>query len=380
MLNLIKYRLGSTKIGFGSQFRHSSKTAVSKQDVLSDSAPPITAGILSIIPNNTDLVALEKQDELIKRKRKLAKEITKMRKMKPVSPGLRWYRAPIYPYLHKGKPIRELTIAKRNTGGRNNTGKITVRHRGGGHKRRIRRVDFFRWEGGRHTVQRIEYDPGRSSHIALLKSNETGKLSYIIACDGLRAGDMVESFRKGISNSFMKEMGGKVDSAILSVRTSQRGNCLPISMIPIGAIVHNVGITPVGPGKFCRSAGTYARVLSKIPDNKRAIIRLQSGEHRYVSLNACATLGVVSNIDHQNRSLGKAGRSRWRGIRPSVRGLAMNKCDHPHGGGRGKSKSNKLSMSPWGQLAKGYKTRRGKNQNKMKVKDRPRGKGARSTR
>lgn len=341
---------------------------------------PINVQLLKVVPNDADLVTLEKQDALIKRRRKLSKEITKLKKLKPVSPGLRWYRAPIYPYLHKGRPVRSLTVAKRGTGGRNNSGKITVRHRGGGHKRRIRIVDFSRFKPGEQTVQRIEYDPGRSAHIALLKHNKTGELSYILACDGLRAGDTVESYRNGVPENLLQEMGGKIDPAILSVRTAQRGNCLPISMIPIGAIIHNVGITPVGSGKFCRAAGTYARVIAKFQDKKKAIVRLQSGEQRYVSLEACATLGVVSNIDHQNRSLGKAGRSRWRGIRPTVRGVAMNKCDHPHGGGRGKSKSKKLSMSPWGQLAKGYKTRKGKNQSRMKVKDRPRGKSGKAMR
>lgn len=342
-----------------------------------DEATSISPQMLKIIPDTSDIATLEKQDELIKRRRKLSKEITQMKKLKPVSPGLRWYRSPIYPYLYKGRPIMSLTEAKRGKGGRNHSGKITVRHRGGGHKRRIRLVDFSRTEPGQQTVERIEYDPGRTSHIALLKHNTSGALSYIIACDGLRAGDTVESYRKGIPQDLLNEMGGKVDPAILSVRTAQRGNCLPISMIPIGSIVHNVGITPIGPGKFCRAAGTYARIISKTPEKRKAIVRLQSGEHRFVSLEACATIGMVSNIDHQNRSLGKAGRSRWLGIRPTVRGVAMNKCDHPHGGGRGKSKSKKLSMSPWGQLAKGFKTRRGKTQNRMKVKDRPRGKEAR---
>ncbi|SCU95125.1 LADA_0G13674g1_1 [Lachancea dasiensis] len=343
-------------------------------------ATPVSVQMLKIVPNDTDLVTLEKQDALIKRRRKLSKEITRLKKLKPVSPGLRWYRAPIYPYLHNGRPVRALTVAKRSNGGRNHTGRITVRHRGGGHKRRIRLVDFTRFTPGEQTVQRIEYDPGRSAHIALLKHSATGELSYILACDGLRAGDVVESYRKGVPDNLLQEMGGKIDPAILSVRTAQRGNCLPVSMIPVGAIIHNVGITPVGPGKFCRAAGTYARVVAKLPEKSKAIIRLQSGEQRYVALEACATMGVVSNIDHQNRSLGKAGRSRWRGIRPTVRGVAMNKCDHPHGGGRGKSKSKKLSVSPWGQLAKGYKTRRGKNQNRMKVKDRPRGKSGKAMR
>ncbi|AET40215.1 mitochondrial 54S ribosomal protein uL2m Ecym_5467 [Eremothecium cymbalariae DBVPG len=385
LLTSLRAGFASTGLGIKTQMRLLYRSSTLLQQIPTNNNDPtlpmtgINASMLSIVPNDTDLVTLEKQDELIKRRRKLSKEVTKMKKLKPVSPGLRWYRSPIYSYLHKGRPILALTIAKRGKGGRNNSGKITVRHRGGGHKRRLRLVDFKRWDAGAHTVKRIEYDPGRSAHIALVKSHQTGNLSYILACDGLRAGDTVESYRRGIPSTLLQEMGGKIDPAILSVHTAQRGNCLPISMLPIGAIVHNVGITPVGPGKFCRAAGTYARILSKIPEKKKAVIRLQSGEHRYVSIDACATLGVVSNIDHQNSSLGKAGRSRWLGIRPTVRGVAMNKCDHPHGGGRGKSKSKKLSMSPWGQLAKGYKTRRGKNQNRMKVKDRPRGKAGRAS-
>ncbi|XDT05539.1 Ribosomal protein L2 signature [Nakaseomyces glabratus] len=366
---------------FGSGLGLSGHVTLLQRSLFSTHTPllnEINAKLLTIVPHDEDIVALERQDELIRRRRKLAKETTVMKKLKPVSPGLRWWRRPIYPYLHKGKPMRFLTVAKRGTGGRNHHGKITVRHRGGGHKRRIRLVDFYRRKAGSQTVQRIEYDPGRSAHIALLKHDETGELSYILACDGLREGDIVESYRQGVPESLLKEMHGKLDPAILSVKTAQRGNCLPISMIPIGSVVHNVGITPVGKAKFCRAAGTYARIISKIPEKKKAVIRLQSGEHRYVSIEACATMGVVSNIEHQNASLGKAGRSRWLGIRPTVRGVAMNKVDHPHGGGRGKSKSNKLSMSPWGQLAKGYKTRRGKNQNRMKVKDRPRGKKERT--
>lgn len=347
----------------------------------------LTPHILKIVPNTSDITLLEKQDELLRRRRKLAKETVKLKTFKPISPSLRWLRYPIYPHLHKGKPVRFLTVHKNKNSGRNNQGRITVRHRSGRfHKRRIRLVDFFRSVPGKQTVQRIEYDPGRTGHIALLKHNETGKLSYILACDGLREGDVVESFRHNNSNNNSQAQGqtqvqtqvqnqGQRGMELLDqVNTIQRGNCLPLEMIPIGTVIHNVGITPIGPAKFCRAAGTYARLLTKLPEKKKAVVRLQSGEHRYVSLKACATIGVVSNVEHQLRSLGKAGRSRWLGRRPSVRGVAMNKCDHPHGGGRGKSKSNKLSMSPWGQLAKGYKTRRGKNQNRMKVKDRPRGK------
>ncbi|QPG75632.1 mitochondrial 54S ribosomal protein rml2 [Brettanomyces nanus] len=318
---------------------------------------------------------------LTRRQLELSKEKVAMKKMKPTSPGLRWWRKPIYPYLWKGKPYRELTATRVSQSGRNNTGRITVRHRGGGHQRRLRLIDYKRIESGPQTVVRIEYDPNRTAHIALVKHNETGKLSYIVACEGLRAGDEVESFRAGIPARLIKEMGGKIDPAILSVRISRKGNCLPISMVPIGTIIHNIGERKNGAAKYCRAAGAYGRVVTKIPEKDKAVVQLQSGEQRYISLEACATLGVTSNSAHHNESYGKAGRSRHRGIRPTVRGVAMNNCDHPMGGGRGKSKSNKLSMSPWGVLAKGgYKTRRGKNVNRNKVKDRPRGKEARSGR
>ncbi|KAH3662840.1 hypothetical protein OGATHE_004416 [Ogataea polymorpha] len=236
-------------------------------------------------------------------------------------------------------------------------------------------VEIRTQAAGPQTVVRIEYDPNRTAHIALIKHNETGEFSYIIACEGLREGDEVESFRSGIPDRIMQEMGGKIDPAILAVRISRKGNCLPISLIPVGTIVYNVGEHKNGPAKYCRAAGTYARVVAKDPGKKRAVVQLQSGEQRYVNLEACATLGVTSNAAHHNESLGKAGRNRNKGIRPTVRGVAMNKVDHPLGGGRGKSKSNKPPMSPWGILAKGgFKTRTGKHVNKNKVKDRPRGK------
>lgn len=330
---------------------------------------------LKLVPDNTDMTDLERQDQLIRRQAKELSANVKMKKLKPTSPGLRWWRRPLYPYLWKGGPIKLLTMRLVSQSGRNNSGRITVRHRGGGHQRRLRFIDFQRKEQGPQTVVRIEYDPNRTSHIALLKHNKTGKLSYIIACDGLRAGDVVESFRSGITPQLWADMGYKNDPAILNAKTAHKGNCLPISMIPTGAVIHNVGEHKNGPAKYCRSAGTYARVISKIPERGRAIISLASGEQRYISIELCATIGIVSNLAHSLESLGKAGRSRYRGIRPTVRGVAMNKCDHPMGGGRGKSKSNKLSCSPWGVLAKGgYKTRRGKNQNKNKVQDRPRGK------
>ncbi|CAN6603169.1 large ribosomal subunit protein uL2m [Trichomonascus vanleenenianus] len=332
---------------------------------------------MELVPlgQKSNLNELERQDKEVTKQMKLAKEIVKMKKLKPISPSMRWYRRPIYPYLHKGSPVRQLTIPKKKRGGRNHHGRITVRHQGGGHKRRIRIIDFFRVEGGEHTVQRIEYDPNRSSHIALLKNNETGGLSYIAACVGMRAGDVVESFRKGIPQRIMDKMGGETDPSILASHIARKGNCLPLRNIPLGTVIHNIGITRNGPAKFCRAAGTYGRLYEKHEHNNRAVVRLKSGEYRYVALDACATVGIVSNPAHQHRMLGKAGRARNLGIRPTVRGLAMNNVDHPHGGGRGKSKGNKHSQSPWGVLSKGgFKTRRGKNVNRMLVKERPRGK------
>ncbi|ODV59306.1 mitochondrial 54S ribosomal protein uL2m [Ascoidea rubescens DSM 1968] len=320
---------------------------------------------LEIITENTHLTELENLDNLNEKRKLLSKEHVRIKKHKPTNPGIRWFRRPIHEHLHKGKPIRHLTIPKKQWGGRNNSGQITVRHRGGGHRRRIRIIDYNRWESGKQTVVRIEYDPNRSAHIALLKHNKTEELSYIIAGEGLRAGDTVESFRKGFDKD--------VDASLLASTICAKGNCLKLSMIPVGTIINNIGILENGPARFCRGAGTFGRLMQKIPEKNRAIVKLKSGELRYVSLEAIATIGVVSNASHQLEMWGKAGRARRRGIRPTVRGVAMNKRDHPHGGGRGKSKSNKLSMSPWGQLAKGYKTRRGKHVNKMKVKDRPRG-------
>lgn len=356
--------------------RPTSKSGTTKEEI--DSAAVLAElKSLQIVPLGQQISQndLEKQDDSLKRRRKLAKAAVQMKKPKPSSPSLRWYRTPIYPYLHKGGPVRELTVAKRKQSGRNNRGRITVRHQGGGHKRRIRLVDFFRLDQGPNTVVRIEYDPGRSGHIALIENNATGALSYILACEGLRAGDAVESFRGGIPQEVIDSMGGSLDPAMLSSHTAQRGNCLPLNMIPLGTIIHNIGIAAKGPGKLCRSAGTYGRLFELHPESERAVIRLQSGEYRYVAIDACATIGMVSNPDHQHKSLGKAGRARHMGIRPTVRGVAMNKIDHPHGGGRGKSKSKKISMSKWGVKAKsGFKTRRGKNMNRMLVKDRPRGK------
>lgn len=335
---------------------------------------------LTLVPfgQKANLNELEKQDQEMKRQLKLFKTSVKMKVYKPRTPSLRWWRYPVYPYLHKSGPVWQLTVPKKQHSGRNNTGRITVRGRGGGFKRRLRLVDFYRLESGEHNVERIEFDPNRSGHIALIKHKETGALSYILACAGLRAGDTVESFRHGIPQRIIEKMGGQNDPGIFASHTAKKGNCLPLNLIPLGTIIHNIGISKIGPAKFCRSAGTFGRLFEKLPEKNRAVVRLQSGELRYVALEACATIGMVSNPDHQHISLGKAGRARNLGWRPIVRGVAQNKCDHPLGGGRGKSKSNKIPVSPWGVIAKsGYKTRRGKKQNRMKIVDRPRGKAKR---
>lgn len=229
-----------------------------------------------------------------------------------------------------------------------------MRHRGGGHKRRIRTVDFNRMESGRHIVERIEHDPGRSAHIALLTNGETGAKSYIVAPQGMRAGEQIESYRKGIPQALLDSLGGATDAGMIAAKTAWRGNCLPLHMIPTGTIVYNVGLRKGGRAQLCRSAGTFAMVVNKNDGNPKTAmyvdVRLKSGEVRRIHKDACATIGIASNLNYNRRQLGKAGRSRWLGIRPTVRGLAMNAADHPHGGGRGKSKGNVQPVSPWGQL------------------------------
>lgn len=309
-----------------------------------------------------------------------------LRSYKPRTPGIRHLRRPVNDHLWKGRPVQKLTFPKRGhgKGGRNHTGRVTIRHRGGGHKRRIRTVDFSRIAPGPHLVERIEHDPGRSAHIALVRSQQTQKLSYILAAEGMRAGDVVQSYMSGIPEDLWKSMGGAVDPGVLAARTAWRGNCLPLHMIPVGTLVFNVGLYAGKGGQLCRSAGSFATVIAKGGDfqgrandtsrtqagglgteeekkplsqrekqkieraTQHVTIRLQSGEVRLIHKDCCATVGVASNPNHQYSQLGKAGRSRWLNIRPTVRGLAMNAADHPHGGGRGKSKGNVDPKSPWG--------------------------------
>ncbi|KAI0354725.1 mitochondrial ribosomal protein subunit L2 [Trametes cingulata] len=334
---------------------------------------------------------------------------------KPITPGIRHLKRPLSPHLYQGRPLRELTVPLRKRGGRNNHGRITVRHRGGGHKQRIRIVDFMRTDPGPCDVVRIEYDPGRSAHIALIKNRDPnlcgGKVwSYILAPDNLRAGDVVESFRQGIPDGLVpgfvdsKEVRGKtlqkkeeeeksqtqtastasLAFGVLRSITIKPGNVVPLRLIPPGTIIHNVALNPQGRAILVRSAGTFAQVVLHDDQGKYTHVRLQSGEVRKVLQDCVATVGKVSNPLWKNRNLGKAGRNRWLGRRPRVRGMAMNRCDHPHGGGRGKSKGNKQPRSIWGWLTKGKRTRKPgpkgpKNSNKMVVRERPRGKEKRGS-
>ena len=254
-----------------------------------------------------------------------------LRVYKPRTPGLRHLKRPINDHLWKGEPYKQLTFPKKGQGrgGRNNRGRITTRHRGGGHKRRIRMVDFQRISPGAHSVERIEYDPNRSSHIALLTDQKTKDKSYIVAAEGMRAGDTVQSYRAGIPSELLRSMGGVIDPGVLATKTALRGNCLPIRLIPVGTQIYCVGSQKDKGAVFCRSAGTYAIIVSKDETRrkvKEVAVRLQSGEVRKVDPEACATIGIASNPNFHFRQLGKAGRARWLGRRPTVRGVAQNAC------------------------------------------------------
>ena len=251
--------------------------------------------------------------------------------------------------LWKGKPVKALTEGLNQKGGRNNAGRITAFHRGGGHKRSYRMVDFRRVNFDKvGTVERLEYDPNRTAFIALV-TYDGGEQAYIIAPQRLAAGDKVVSS--------------------LSTVDVKPGNAMPLERMPVGTIVHNVELKPRKGGQIARSAGAYAQYVGR--DQGWAILRLNSGEQRRVHGTCLATVGAVSNQDHANTSLGKAGRARWLGIRPTTRGVVMNPVDHPHGGGEGKSgQGNPHPVSPWGQPTKGYKTRHNKRTNKFIVKRR----------
>jgi len=268
-------------------------------------------------------------------------------KCKPTSPGRRFLVKVVSPELHKGEPYRPLLEAQDRTGGRNSAGRITQRHIGGGHKQKYRIIDFRRNKDGiPATVERLEYDPNRTTHIALLLYAD-GERRYIIAPGKVAVGDQLMS---GV-NSPMKP-----------------GNCMPLRNIPIGSVVHCIEMKPGKGAQIARSAGTGVQLIAR--EGAHATLRLRSGEVRKVPAECRATLGEVSNSEHNLRSIGKAGAMRWRGVRPTVRGVVMNPVDHPHGGGEGRTSGGRHPVSPWGTPAKGYKTRTNKRTTKMIVRRR----------
>lgn len=257
-----------------------------------------------------------------------------VRKLKPTSAGRRFQTVSDFVEITKKAPEKALTEGLTKKAGRNNNGRVTARRRGGGHKRLYRIIDFKRdkWDVPA-TVAAIEYDPNRSARIALLNYAD-GEKRYILAPVGIGAGDKV--------------LAGETADI-------KPGNALPIQRIPVGTIIHNIELQPGAGGKFCRSAGTYAQLVAK--EGKYALLRMPSGEVRKVLVTCTATVGQVGNIHHETISIGKAGRNRWKGRRPKVRGVAMNPVDHPLGGGEGRSSGGRHPVSPWGKPTKGYKTR-----------------------
>jgi large subunit ribosomal protein L2 len=268
-------------------------------------------------------------------------------KIRPITPGQRQYVKVVTPGLYKGRPVPHLVEHKPKKGGRNVHGEITMRHQGGGHKQLYRKVDFKRDKDGINAkVERLEYDPNRTSYIALIKYAD-GELAYIIAPQRLAPGDTVVA-------------GPRVDI--------RPGNALPLENIPVGTIIHNIEMKAGRGGQIARSAGTYAQLVGK--DAGYAQLRLSSGEMRMVPASGYATIGAVSNPDHQNQKIGKAGRKRWMGIRPTVRGEAMNPVDHPLGG---RTRGGRHPVSPWGLPAKGKKTRKKKRSDAMIIRRRRKG-------
>jgi large subunit ribosomal protein L2 len=261
---------------------------------------------------------------------------------KPTSKGLRALIQIDRSELHKGRPVKSLTEGLRHSGGRNNKGRITTRHIGGGHKQLYRLVDFKRTirdvEG---KVERLEYDPNRTSFIALINYAD-GQRQYILAPQRLKVGDKV----------------------IATDRADVKpGNAMPLKNMPMGTIVHNVEMRPGKGGQMARSAGTFVQLVAR--DNGKAQIKLASGEIRLVPEDCFATVGAVSNPDHMNTAIGKAGRNRWKGVRPTVRGVVMNPVDHPHGGGEGRTSGGRHPVTPWGKGTKGTKTRKNKRTDHM---------------
>ncbi|KAJ3099237.1 hypothetical protein HK100_004931 [Physocladia obscura] len=273
-----------------------------------------------------------------------------MKVYKPTSPGSRNRRHPTRFHLHKGSCIKRLSYGKKSTGGRNEFGRVTVRHRGSGHKRRVRVIDFQRNIPGPHQIVRLEYDPNRSADLALLRNLSTNEFSYIIHVAGTEPGTIVHSYRQGIPST------RKGEDPIPKNQLVQPGNCLRLRDIPVGTLVNNISLQPDGPAQICRSAGVSAQLIATDVKTGYAQIKLTSKEVRLLSIDCIATIGVVGNKDHHHTNLGKAGSKRHKGIRPTVRGIHQNPCDHPHGGGSN-SKGNKHPRTPWGWLTKGWKTK-----------------------
>ena len=270
-------------------------------------------------------------------------------KVKPTSPGRRALVKVVTPGLHKGAPHWALTAPQGKTTGRNNQGRITMRHKGGGHKQHYRMIDFRRNKDGIPArVERLEYDPNRSAHLALLLYAD-GERRYVLAPKGVMAGAQLVS---------------GVEAPI------KAGNALPLRAIPVGTLVHCIEMLPGKGAQIARSAGASAQLLAR--EGSYAQLRLRSGEIRKVHVDCRATIGEVGNEEHNLESIGKAGRKRWRGVRPTVRGVAMNPIDHPHGGGEGRTAAAQPPVSPWGVQTKGYKTRRNKRTQVMIVRDRRR--------
>ncbi|KAL2914124.1 mitochondrial 54S ribosomal protein rml2 [Polyrhizophydium stewartii] len=283
---------------------------------------------------------------------KFWKVVGNMKIYKSVSPGSTNRRHATRFHLHKGSAVWRLSVGKRSTGGRNRTGRITVRHRGGGHKKRIRNVDFMRTVPGPCEVVRLEYDPNRSGELCLLRHLPTNEFSYIIRPQGVNTGDILNSYRSGIPEP------AEGQQPIPRSQLVKVGNCMMLKDIPVGTQIHCIGLHPGGRAQLCRSAGTSGQLL--FTDNEgMAQVRLSSSEVRLIPVEACATIGAVGNELHMHRNWGKAGARRRKGWRPVVRGIAMSAHAHPHGGGS-KSKGNKAPRSIWGWKTKGWKTVRRK--------------------
>ena len=270
-----------------------------------------------------------------------------LKKFNPITPGTRQLVIVDRSELWKGKPVKTLTEGLSSSGGRNNHGRVTASHRGGGHKRTYRMIDFKRRKWGvSANVERIEYDPNRTAFIALLKYDD-GELAYIVAPQRLAAGDKV------------------IAAATADIKP---GNAMPLQAIPVGSIIHCVEMKPEKGAQIARSAGSYAQLVGR--DGPYAIVRLNSGEQRLIHGNCMATIGAVSNPDNSNTNKGKAGRNRWLGRRPNVRGVAMNPVDHPHGGGEGRTSGGRHPVTPWGKPTKGKKTRTNKTSDKFIMRSR----------